>query len=461
MNESTLLKLTSEMDRQIRLGKSEELIERAVITNQAFESSGMQLDQVKRWVRDYLAKHASFSTIQKIMRSDLIYNLEDAKKIFILDRTNYQVQPMTKEMLSSIFDKKANLENKKYYCHFEYLPFTPKPLIRQEDGGWIYNSFRPPLWMTDHFYSEGKVEIKREDNVPERYKKFLWHLTGGAEESYEYILDWLANGLRNRNFCILATIGSQGIGKGRLGDIMRQLFGEHNYYEGSDKMFKGTFNAQMFNKRLVYCDEISIKKKEDEDRLKLAVNNNIEVEKKGIDAMNIANYANFYVSSNSFKSLKLTKDDRRFSIIDLTEEKLRNVMSPEEINMLDKAHVDLDKFARYLWHREVDEKKMLQPLKTETALRVLEESIPDWQMYFLNHVCEVNKGRFLVLEEVRTQLEEAQNIKISTGRAKFKEIQREFPNLFRVRTANKSEKNTRIWGIYFLTDEERENGTED
>ena len=59
-----------------------------------------------------------------------------------------------------------------------------------KDGGiWNYNTYEPPKWYSDHFYSEGKIQIPVVKNIPSVYEKFLKFL---------HIVHC---------FCVLVTIG--------------------------------------------------------------------------------------------------------------------------------------------------------------------------------------------------------------------------------------------------------------
>ncbi len=383
-------------------------------------------------VADAIRSYPNYGLIQKIVRSKLVCDVNgEDQKVIILDSEYRKISSIHRQRLGELFDAKYDFKSRIYTAEYEYKPFDAGLLLENEDGTYTYNTYVPPKWLEDWFYSNGEIGPKKIDKIPKMYHEFLMHLVGDNKRSYDYIIKWLANGLRRKNYCILATIGKQGIGKGVLGEIMRLLFGRENYYAGSDRMFKGTFNAQISNKRLVYCDEIFIKEKEDEDKLKLVVNDNIEIEKKGIDAKEIKNYANFYVSSNNMDSINLTADDRRFSIVDLTDLKLIDKMTPEHIKMLLDME-NIEKLACYLWHVEVDVQEMSKVFITDRTEQVRAMGLKEWEEWFLSEYCGKHKGETIKIHDAGESVKENFGYSTRVGRGRFMELQNKYPGVFNV-----------------------------
>ncbi len=383
-------------------------------------------------VSDAIKSYPNYGLIQKIVRSKLVCDVNgEDQRVMVLDSAYRKISSIHRQRLGELFDAKYDFKSRIYTAEYEYKPFDPGLLLENEDGAYTYNTYVPPKWLEDWFYSDGKIEPKKEDKMPKIYHDFLMHLVGNNKRSYDYIVKWIANGLRRKNYCILATIGKQGIGKGVLGEIMRLLFGKENSYAGSDRMFKGTFNAQISNKRLVYCDEIFIKEKEDEDKLKLVVNDNIEIEKKGIDAKEIKNYANFYVSSNNMDSINLTADDRRFSIVDLTDLKLVEIMTPDHIKLLLDME-NIEKLACYLWHVEVDVQEMSKVFITDRTEQVRAMGLKEWEEWFLSEYCGKHKGETIKIHDAGESIKENFGYSTRVGRGRFMELQNKYPGIFNV-----------------------------
>lgn len=75
------------------------------------------------------------------------------------------------------------------------------------------------------------------------YKDFFEHLVNNDKDSFDYLLDWLSFSITGRNQTMLVAVGEQGIGKGILGEIMRELHGHENYAFTSDRSLSGNFNS--------------------------------------------------------------------------------------------------------------------------------------------------------------------------------------------------------------------------
>lgn len=449
--QAALLKVKNSINSLVKLGKNENDIIRFFI-NKATDI-GCDEETLTSFVKECIENHGNYKLVQKVLRSKLIINQTDINKIYLLDPMSYDYDLISHNVLKDIIDKKVDISDKKYICNFEYMPYNRGPLKKTEDGYYIFNTYTPPKWCRDWFYSEEDINIPRQDKLPKIYEKFLKHLVAMDEPSFEYVLDWLATMVRDRNYCILTTIGSQGVGKGVLGNIIAKLVGDHNYFSGSDNMFKGRFNSQIAEKRAVYCDEISIKKKEEEDRLKLIVNNEIEVEKKGVDATNMLNHANFYVSSNNLNSIKLTRDDRRFSIINLTSKKLIKVFNEKQISEL-LLEDNIQKLGRYLFYRKVDKNKMMRNFSSKRTEEVRQSSLQDWEDYFLQELAIDFSGKTIKIDKAKQELIENVSGKFTTpGRGLFQRLESVYPEKFRVfnqRTKDKdTQKDKYIWKIQF------------
>jgi hypothetical protein len=400
---------------------------------------------VEEIVEDVIERHPDYNAIQKIMRSKLILD-KDTDEVRIVDFRNKDYQSITKQNLKDMLNSKLDLSNRKYHCEYMYDPFSCEVLTKNSSGFYKYNTYQPPLWYRDYYYSGGTVPVKKREVIPEEYHKFLTHLVGNDAPSYNYILDWMANAIRSRNYCILATIGNQGVGKGVLGEIMRKLFGEENSYVGTDRMIKSNFNPQMLNKKFVYIDEVAIRNKQDEDRIKVVVNDYIEIEKKGIDAQQTKNYANFYISSNNLDALRISADDRRFSIVNLTDTKMRDSWSAAKIQ--DLLEVELvAELGRYLYYRPTDDQKMLQNFISDRTQEVRDSSMSDWQDWFLGEFCVERAGEQVPTIEVSDEIENKFGRKVRPSRKSLQDLTRISPGKFEVKKVSKN--NKQQWVVDF------------
>jgi hypothetical protein len=321
------------------------------------------------WIRDtyYVSDRESPDSIH------FCYNIEtNVEKVY------------TKQALKTCL----GLDRYNTYMDVRHFPskFDYRPDIKLkwnvEGPDKVWNTYVPPKWEHDNFYSKGEIDIPK-GSYPALYKKFLNHITDGIDESHTYLLDWLSNGIRGKNITYLTILGSQGIGKGVLATIIKHLFGKENFSQTTSKIVNGQFNNQLKNKRLVYINELTVKKGgEGSERLKGLSDDAIEIESKGVDAEAYRNFANIYISSNDIKGLHLSNADRRFSLIDTTTYRLEDRLTQEDIDKLLENDAKVLEFARFLYHREI-KNDMIKPFISAKTAEVLEGSLEPWMSWFI------------------------------------------------------------------------------
>lgn len=432
--------------RLIRMGLCKRDI-KSMLKNQEGSVKNVDKSIISDIVEDVCNTYPDYDLIQKVMRSKLAIDKDkEDNKIYIIDVVKQDIQTIDKTTIKEILDPKINYRDRLYTSKFTYNPLESR--IFYKDGDiWNFNIYNPPFWYADFFYSHGEIKVPRVDSVPPIYDKFIKHLVDGDDRSYKYILDWIANAIQNRNYCMLTTIGAAGIGKGVLGEIMRKIFGDSNYRGNvKDEIFKSKFNSQILNKRLVYVDEIKIENSAQENKLKLLINDYVEVEQKGIDAKEVRNYASFYLSSNNLNALQISGDDRRFSIVNLTDKKLLESFSQKEIaNLLDDDNVE--KLSQYLYYRKVDENEMMKVFKSERTELIRVSSLSPWQEWILTDFLRGNKKRFYTIKELRDIVVEEFGMSNKVGRRAWTKLQERFPE--RLKVCLKTTGDDRQWGVEF------------
>lgn len=447
MSKKTPNEIKKEVNKLIKFGLSAQSI-RSIIREET-PAEDWETELLYRLVNDTIADHPSYPLIQKIMRSKLIVDKNSKEeKFYILDPTSTELDTIHRIRIQALFSK-PDFTDRTYVCNFGYYPDKSDSLSVDDDGLWQYNLYRPPTWLAEHFGSETNPLPKRND-IPKLYEKFLGHLVNYDKSSYEYVLDWLANGMQDRNYCILTTIGNQGIGKGVLGDIMRELFGSTNFVKTECRILTKDFNKQILNKRMVYIDELKIKNSSEENKLKTLINDYIEIEGKGIDAIEIKNHASVYVSSNELDSIRLRGDDRRFSIVSLTEKKLPTIMSNDEIKSLFAAD-NIKEFAEFLMTRKVDQESIMRVFVSNRTEEVRSSSLKNWEEFFLDEICTEYAGRSLTISEITDRIENIFGSRCRPSRTALKSLHERYPEAFKLE--RKRDGNRRVWFVNFRREE--------
>ena len=371
---------------------------------------------------------SEFRLAQKIMRSNLFTNMrEKGQLIFMDDPFHPEIKQIEKAQLRNVLDKDAMKDLVIRPCEFVYDPFKRERVYEGDDLISYFNNYEPPTWMVDE-YGQYK-EVERVDKMPELFHRFFIHLSNGKESEYNYIIKWLANSIQDRNFCVLTAIGAPGIGKGVLGNIMLGLVGLSNFTKTDNKLISKDFNAQIRNKRLVFCDEINIKKTNHMNKFKDLVNDKIEIEGKGKDAKLDDNYASIYVASNNLDSLYIPENDRRFSVIELTNNRLDSNFTVEEIEQLNELK-NIEELAKYLYHYEVDKDEMLKVHRSQRLEDIKLSTLTDAQEWFLEDYAVEKKGQVIDLTIVQEAFREKEFKALS--RSELSKLQERFSTIFKI-----------------------------
>jgi len=157
---------------------------------------------------------------------------------------------------------------------------------------------------------------------------FLNHLRDnicqGVEEHYQYLVTWLADAVQHPNKpggTAVVMRGKQGTGKSFFAKSVGHLFGQHFLQISNSKHLVGSFNAHLRDCVLLFADEAFYAgDKKGEGTLKaLITEEHIVVEKKGIDSEASPNYIHLIMASNSEWVVPVAMDDRRFFVLDTSE----------------------------------------------------------------------------------------------------------------------------------------------
>ena len=371
---------------------------------------------------------SEFRLAQKIMRSNLFTNMrEKGQLIFMDDPFHPEIKQIEKAQLRNVLDKDAMKDLVIRPCEFVYDPFKRERVYEGDDLISYFNNYEPPTWMVDE-YGQYK-EVERVDKMPELFHRFFIHLSNGKESEYNYMVKWLANSIQDRNFCVLTAIGAPGIGKGVLGNIMLGLVGLSNFTKTDNKLISKDFNAQIRNKRLVFCDEINIKKTNHMNKFKDLVNDKIEIEGKGKDAKLDDNYASIYVASNNLDSLYIPENDRRFSVIELTNNRLDSNFTVEEIEQLNELK-NIEELAKNLNTYEVDKDEMLKVHRSQRLEDIKLSTLTDAQEWFLEDYAVEKKGQVIDLTIVQEAFREKEFKALS--RSELSKLQERFSTIFKI-----------------------------
>ena len=379
-----------------------------------------------------------------VLSSLLVVNVKDTKEAYLVNLDNQIksriAQTRVKEALGSDLYSQYKKDEKVKYCDFEYNPKNKQIFIENSYID-IFNSYDPAGWFKKYFYSGEKLEIL--ESMPRLYEDFFKFLTDFDSDpgSYNYLLDWLANILQGRNKTILTLIANQGVGKGVLGDIIKALVGNDNFSKVRDTVLKGKFNKHIGDKIVVNIDEIDIKNNTTAyDRLKDLVNDTIEIEGKGLDAENATNFANFFISSNRTDCIRIEADNRRFSIIQLTDTPLREVDLIE--NVLNGEYFkdsNIKELAQYLYGHKIKH-NMLEPFVDSSRFNeIKEDSTHEWERWIIDMwaITNIDKQPLRLSDFLRDCKQFISVNGKTPGQRKIIDLARRYPDKIRISQPNR------------------------
>lgn len=360
-----------------------------------------------------------------INRCHLYINSADITDTRLIDHDTGKIHNMEVDAIRMVLGKDAFnmfMSMRSQVVHFTYEPHKKERII-PTGGIPMFNEYQEAPWRL--------LDVAAE--LPKVHEDFLRHLTNGDEASFNYLLDWLALSLTGRNLTILCALGVQGVGKGILGSLMQKLHGPTNFNKVRDSVFKAKFNAQLFNKTLIYVDEAVLDDRESVNRIKDIINDLVEIERKGMDAITINNHSSYYLSSNDLSAIKIEASDRRFSIIDLTDTPLRFTPYIKTIDAIMNDN-NVAALGNYLLSREL-ESDMLNPFVSARTKAVLEEGLAEWEAYIIQDLAPTQLGKEpMTLAALGEEIMRNCGLRSAPGRTKIKHLCERFPKVLRFKT---------------------------
>lgn len=163
---------------------------------------------------------------------------------------------------------------------------------------------------------------------------FLDHLKNiicsGNEAHYDYLIKWFAHMVQFPQIKPGVAVIARGL-KGTGKDTPFEYFGKivsKNYVPlGSTKELFAKFNVYLEKALLVHMQEgFWAGNSQEGSELKSIITSNIQsCEPKGVNRYNVDSYLRLFISSNSEWVVPATSDERRFFIVDVSNEKMQDI----------------------------------------------------------------------------------------------------------------------------------------
>lgn len=162
---------------------------------------------------------------------------------------------------------------------------------------------------------------------------FLEHLKQnvcqGDDSHYQWVLAWFASLFQkpaHKPGTALALRGKQGTGKSKVGEVIGRLLGNYIFKASSPHQVTGNFNSHLKSCLLLQAEEAFwAGDKAAEGVLKdLITSDDLRVEFKGRDIIRMRNCIRLLVTSNAEWVVPASYDDRRFTVLDVGEGRMRD-----------------------------------------------------------------------------------------------------------------------------------------
>lgn len=273
----------------------------------------------------------------------------DTNQYFVFDNTLNKKLKITPEVFAFAHGYKTPDGRIAELAHTPYNPYefyTKKDVYSEEMKRDVVmvNTHTFPVWRY--------LEVKDYDEeLLKPIFNFLDHLFPEAE-AQEYVLNWMRHMVYGRAATVLCLNSNKGTGKNLFVDLCGYLVGEVNYKKAPPKFLESSFNSVIEKTRLLFFDEQPMVTHEHEDNLKKLCNRTQTVHKKGKDANDtIEIYYSMILANNREIDLRLSFEDRRFSVPEMTNTPLLKVWDEERVTRFSEFIKDnevLAHFARFL-----------------------------------------------------------------------------------------------------------------
>jgi hypothetical protein len=256
----------------------------------------------------------------------------------------------------------------------------------------------PQIAPADHINLYRGASIKPlEAPAPERCEKFIGFvkdiICNGDAGLFKYVLAWIADiaqnpGGRKPGVCLVLR-GGQGTGKGTFADNLVGLFSPYAIKLDRPDQLVGRFNGHMANKLLVVADEAFWAG----DRSKVGplksfvTENQLPYEWKGRDLVMMSSYHRVVMLSNNEWVVPADVDDRRFTVLDISNSKAQDTEYFGEI-WREMDNGGREAFFRMMLDHDYSDVNVRSAPKTQGLLDQKLESMDDMGSFVLDLLTE-------------------------------------------------------------------------
>jgi len=333
-------------------------------------------------------------------------SIEDVNKKMFFNKISGEIFDLDYKTYELTVDK--DLRRVPIRAVIDFNPYRPEHIYRAESRYGQecthINTFKRPEWQLPRELSS--VEREKFAKLPPIIDRFMSHLFPDSV-CRDFVYDWLHHALTKRCETYLVLNGAKGIGKGLFTDYLcKVLIGKENHKQAPPSGLDSNFNAILENCRMIVFDEFRIDEDDKINKLKRYINKDQMIEHKGMDVgKTIQTYNSFVISSNSLSDIRIAWDDRRFSVVDITntklDEKWDKTAIKELISSIEEDDSDIMRqFGYWLLYRNPSENEF-GCYKGSHFYKLCYSSLPEWSKVIID---EVTTGVYDSIDDITIKM---------------------------------------------------------
>jgi len=349
-------------------------------------------------------------------------SITDATKYVMFDTTNGMVTDLD---FKTYRESKDATVREPIRGRIEFNPYHPEPLTHRNDFYGrpcnFLNTYKKPAWQERKQLSKEEIG---QYAFPQLFIDFMLHLFP-TKECRTFVLDWLHFALTDRCETYLVLNGAKGIGKNLFSEMLcKPLMGDNNHKVAQPSALTSDFNALLRDSRMIVMDEFRIDTPEKINKLKRYVNEEQMIERKGVDVDSTTKtYNSFIISNNDQADMKISWDDRRFSVADMTSKKINEAWSKEKMASFVDMCSDMDAIKNIgycLMYRQPTHSKF-DAYKGSHFYALCYSSFSEWQRIIVDLAC-TRHYREITNSELRKEYRRRTETNKLPGTARIKDF---------------------------------------
>ncbi|WP_242426260.1 DUF5906 domain-containing protein [Vibrio sp. qd031] len=220
----------------------------------------------------------------------------------------------------------------------------------------------------------------------DKLDNIMWHLRNiiccGNDDHFYYLLAWMAHIIqkpeKKSGVCVVLKSEARGTGKSTVSILLERLLGQHSMRVQDGKHLLGAFNSHLANKLFVTIEEAFWSgSAKDAGKLRtLITESTVTIEAKGKDAIEVDSFHRFLMCTNNDWAVPQTKDERRFFVLEVSEDKKQDKEYFTELYNDIRSDEVMGQLFDLLKNYDLEPYNLSKAPKTEATQQQVMESLP-------------------------------------------------------------------------------------